>query len=39
MAALPNALYLETGVLDPHSRLELVDGNAKLPQGPGFSWE
>ena len=39
MASLPNAFYLETGVLDPGSRLELVDGCAKLPRGAGFSWD
>jgi L-alanine-DL-glutamate epimerase-like enolase superfamily enzyme len=39
MASLPNAYYLETGVIDEGSRLELVDGCARLPQGPGFSWE
>jgi len=39
MASLPNAFYLETGVLDPGSPLELVDGCARVPQGPGFSWE
>jgi len=39
MAALPNAFYVETGVLDPGSPLELVDGCARLPRGAGFSWE
>ena len=35
----PNALYLETGLITPESRLKLVDGCAEVPQGPGFSWE
>jgi L-alanine-DL-glutamate epimerase-like enolase superfamily enzyme len=39
MASLPNAFYLETGLIEPGSRLELVDGCAKLPRGAGFSWE
>jgi L-alanine-DL-glutamate epimerase-like enolase superfamily enzyme len=39
MASLPNAFYLETGVVDAGSRLELVDGCAKLPRGAGFSWD
>ena len=38
MACLPNALYLETGLLHPDSPLKLVDGCAEIPQGPGFSW-
>lgn len=38
MACLPNALYLETGLIPPGSPLKLVDGCALLPQGPGFSW-
>jgi L-alanine-DL-glutamate epimerase-like enolase superfamily enzyme len=39
MACLPNALYLETGLLAPGSPLKLVDGSVLIPQGPGFSWE
>ena len=39
MACLPNAIYLETGLIQPGSPLKLVDGCAELPQGPGFSWE
>jgi L-alanine-DL-glutamate epimerase-like enolase superfamily enzyme len=39
MACLPNALYLETGLIGPDSKLTLEDGCALLPQGPGFSWE
>ncbi|HLK61454.1 MAG TPA: mandelate racemase/muconate lactonizing enzyme family protein, partial [Chthonomonadaceae bacterium] len=38
MACLPNALYLETGLLTPGSPLTLIDGCALLPQGPGFQW-
>lgn len=38
MACLPNAHYLETGVLDTGSALELDEGHIKLPQGSGFSW-
>lgn len=39
MACLPNALYLETGLIAPGSRLVLEDGCALLPNGPGFGWE
>ena len=39
MACLPNALYLETGLLSPDSPMKLVDGCALVPTGPGFSWE
>jgi len=39
MACLPNALYLETGLIAPNSRLKLVDGCAMVPAGPGFGWE
>jgi L-alanine-DL-glutamate epimerase-like enolase superfamily enzyme len=38
MACLPNAIYLETGLLRPDSPLKLVDGCAGVPSGPGFSW-
>ena len=38
MACLPNAIYLETGLLYPDSPLKLVDGCAIVPTGPGFSW-
>jgi len=38
MACLPNALYLETGLIGPDSRLQLEDGCALVPSGPGFSW-
>jgi L-alanine-DL-glutamate epimerase-like enolase superfamily enzyme len=39
MACLPNALYLETGLIAPGSQLVLDNGCALLPQGPGFDWE
>ena len=38
MACLPNALYLETGLLGDDSPLSLEDGTVAVPQGPGFSW-
>jgi L-alanine-DL-glutamate epimerase-like enolase superfamily enzyme len=38
MACLPNAMYLETGLQGPDSKLKLVDGCALLPQGAGFEW-
>jgi L-alanine-DL-glutamate epimerase-like enolase superfamily enzyme len=38
MACLPNALYLETGLLDQDSPLTIVDGYVEIPQGAGFSW-
>jgi L-alanine-DL-glutamate epimerase-like enolase superfamily enzyme len=38
MACLPNAMYLETGLIGSGSKLRLEDGCALLPQGPGFSW-
>ncbi|HZO88495.1 MAG TPA: mandelate racemase/muconate lactonizing enzyme family protein [Chthonomonadaceae bacterium] len=39
MACLPNALYLETGLIAPNSPLKLRDGCAAIPEGPGFQWE
>ena len=39
MACLPNALYLETGLVGPGSPLKLADGYVDIPQGPGFDWE
>ena len=39
MACLPNALYLETGLIGPGSPLRLQDGCVAVPQGPGFDWE
>jgi L-alanine-DL-glutamate epimerase-like enolase superfamily enzyme len=38
MACLPNAIYLETGLIKPGSPLNLVDGYVDIPTGPGFSW-
>lgn len=38
MACLPNALYLETGLLRPDSPLKLTAGYVQIPSGPGFSW-
>jgi L-alanine-DL-glutamate epimerase-like enolase superfamily enzyme len=38
MASLPNAIYLETGLLGPDTPFALEDGCAPVPQGPGFSW-
>ena len=38
MACLPNAIYLETGLMGPNSPFKLKDGCAPVPQGPGFSW-
>ena len=39
MACLPNALYLETGLIDPGSPLDLRDGTVAVPKGAGFGWE
>lgn len=39
MACLPNAIYLETGLLSKDSPLRLEHGQALMPEGPGFSWE
>jgi L-alanine-DL-glutamate epimerase-like enolase superfamily enzyme len=38
MACLPNALYLETGLLHLDSPLQIKDGYVQVPTGPGFSW-
>jgi L-alanine-DL-glutamate epimerase-like enolase superfamily enzyme len=38
MACLPNAMYLETGLIPEGSRLQLKDGYVSIPNGPGFSW-
>jgi L-alanine-DL-glutamate epimerase-like enolase superfamily enzyme len=38
LATMPNALYLETGLISPGSPIVLQDGCALVPQGPGFSW-
>jgi L-alanine-DL-glutamate epimerase-like enolase superfamily enzyme len=40
LAALPNTIYLESGLLPPGSRVELTDGCYPLPQEPGLSvWD
>lgn len=39
MACLPNAIYLETGLLRADSPMKLVDGCVQIPQGPGFAWD
>ena len=38
MACLPNAWYLETGLLSEDSPLSLAHGTVALPLGPGFCW-
>jgi L-alanine-DL-glutamate epimerase-like enolase superfamily enzyme len=38
MACLPNAVYLETGLLRPDSPLRLKDGYVDVPTGAGFAW-
>jgi len=38
MACLPNALYLETGLIGPDSPLKLADGYVQIPMGAGFAW-
>jgi L-alanine-DL-glutamate epimerase-like enolase superfamily enzyme len=38
MACLPNALYLETGLIGADSPLKLVEGCVEIPRGPGFGW-
>ncbi|MCB0113505.1 MAG: hypothetical protein KDD84_05435, partial [Caldilineaceae bacterium] len=38
MACLPNAIYLETGLIPEGSPLTLVDGYAQIPSGAGFAW-
>ncbi len=38
MACLPNARYLETGLIGPDSPLKLVDGFVQIPAGAGFAW-
>jgi L-alanine-DL-glutamate epimerase-like enolase superfamily enzyme len=36
LAALPNALYMESGLLSSNSPIKLVDGCYPLPEEPGF---
>ena len=38
MACLPNAMYLETGLIPEGSPLKITDGYVNIPTGPGFSW-
>ena len=38
LCALPNTLYLETGLLTDEERDHFVDGCFLAPEGPGFSW-
>jgi L-alanine-DL-glutamate epimerase-like enolase superfamily enzyme len=38
LAAMPNACYLETGLVPPNSPLRIENGYALVPQGSGFSW-
>lgn len=37
LAALPNTIYVESGLLPDDSRVSLVDGCYPLPDGPGLS--
>ena len=37
LAALPNAIFLESGLIPEGSPVRLVDGCYPLPEGPGFS--
>jgi L-alanine-DL-glutamate epimerase-like enolase superfamily enzyme len=37
LAALPNTIYVESGLLPADGRVELVDGCYPLPMGPGLS--
>ncbi|MEV0284677.1 MULTISPECIES: mandelate racemase/muconate lactonizing enzyme family protein [unclassified Kribbella] len=37
LAALPNTIYVESGLLPADGRVKLVDGCYPLPQGPGLS--
>jgi L-alanine-DL-glutamate epimerase-like enolase superfamily enzyme len=38
LATMPNAGWLETGLLNDDSPLRLEDGKALVPTGPGLSW-
>lgn len=38
LCALPNAMYLETGLLNDEWFSRFVDGCILAPEGPGFSW-
>jgi L-alanine-DL-glutamate epimerase-like enolase superfamily enzyme len=40
LAALPNTIYVESGLLPAEGRVELMDGCYPLPMGPGLSsWD
>jgi len=39
LATMPNAVYLETGLVGPRNRISLDKGCALLPHGPGFTSE
>ena len=39
LAALPNTLFMESGLLPPGSPIQLVDGCYPLPEEPGFGTE
>ncbi len=38
LATMPNAIYLETGLVGKNSPSKIENGYALLPQGPGFEW-
>ena len=38
LCALPNAMYLETGLMNDEWREHFVDSDFLAPEGPGFSW-
>ena len=38
LATMPNATWLETGLLNEGTSLRLENGDALVPNGPGFSW-
>ena len=38
MASLPNAIYLETGLIGAGSPFQLVDGCVPVPDAPGLHW-
>jgi L-alanine-DL-glutamate epimerase-like enolase superfamily enzyme len=38
LATMPNAVWLETGLIGEGSRLRLENGEALVPTGPGFGW-
>jgi L-alanine-DL-glutamate epimerase-like enolase superfamily enzyme len=38
LASMPNACWLETGLLSAASPLRLEGGKALVPSGPGFAW-